>query len=199
MTEIQGKSILVRVSEGSSYWESTVTNTYRNHFLRPYENRSLLKLLFCSLLCFFFKALTISLSGLPKTKNAEVILKLKQMTLNRDLVAEVINMWVPFFMVLSVYIRQSTRHLCPFFNKLQCICCNLSASYFQAYSTEDQDRNVGAARKVSPDWSHKTMTCHSSNCFSIFWGQGNAPLVTSLPSSCYMTLPGNSGFEKIGF
>ena len=100
MTEIQGKSILVRVSEGSSYWESTVTNTYRNHFLRPYENRSLLKLLFCSLLCFFFKALTISLSGLPKTKNAEVILKLKQMTLNRDLVAEVINMWVPFFMVL---------------------------------------------------------------------------------------------------
>ncbi|XP_073250935.1 tudor domain-containing protein 7-like [Porites lutea] len=39
-----------------------------------------------------FQALTISLSGLPKTKNAEVILKLKQMTLNRDLVAEVINM-----------------------------------------------------------------------------------------------------------
>ena len=31
------------------------------------------------------------------------------------------------------------------------------------------------------------MTCHSFNCFSIVWGQGNAPLVTSLPSSCYMT------------
>ena len=90
----------VRVSEGSSYRESTLTNTYRNHFLRPYENRSILKVFFCSHLCFFFKALTISLSGLPKTKNAEVILKLKQMTLNRDLVAEVINMWVPFFMVL---------------------------------------------------------------------------------------------------
>ena len=26
---------------------------------------------------------------------------------------------------------------------------------------------VGAARKVSPDWSQETMTCHSSNCFSI--------------------------------
>ena len=23
----------------------------------------------------------------------------------------------------------------------------------------------GAARKVSPDWSQETMTCHSSNCF----------------------------------
>ena len=26
---------------------------------------------------------------------------------------------------------------------------------------------VEAARKVSPDWSQKTMTCHSFNCFSI--------------------------------
>ena len=46
---------------------------------------------------------------------------------------------------------------------------------------------VGAARKVSPNWSLETMICHSSHCFSIVWGQGNAPLVTSLPSSCYMT------------
>ena len=46
---------------------------------------------------------------------------------------------------------------------------------------------VGAARKVSPDWSQKTMTCHSINCFSIVWGQGKAPLVTPLPSSFYMT------------
>ena len=28
------------------------------------------------------------------------------------------------------------------------------------------------ARKVSPDWSQKTITCHSFNCFSIVWGQG---------------------------
>ena len=28
------------------------------------------------------------------------------------------------------------------------------------------------ARKVSPDWSPKTITCHSFNCFSIVWGQG---------------------------
>ena len=33
---------------------------------------------------------------------------------------------------------------------------------------------------VSPNWSQETMTCHSSNCFSIVWGQGNGPLVTSL-------------------
>ena len=33
---------------------------------------------------------------------------------------------------------------------------------------------VGAACKVkvSPDWSQKTITCHSFNCFSIVWGQG---------------------------
>ena len=98
------------------------------------------------------------------------------------------------------FISDKVPDICGlFFNKLQCICCNLSASYFQAYGTEDQDRSVGTAWKVSPDWSHKTVTCHSSNCFSIFGGQGNAPLVTSLPSSCYMTLPGNSGFEQIGF
>ena len=42
---------------------------------------------------------------------------------------------------------------------------------------------VGAARKVSPNWSLETMTCHSSHCFSIVWGLGNEPLVTSLPSS----------------
>ena len=46
---------------------------------------------------------------------------------------------------------------------------------------------VGAARKVSPDWLQKTMTCHSFNCFSIVWGQGWTPLVPSLLSSCYMT------------
>ena len=44
-----------------------------------------------------------------------------------------------------------------------------------------------AARKVAPDWSQKIMT-RNFNCFSIFWGQGLAPLVTSLPSNCYMTL-----------
>ena len=43
---------------------------------------------------------------------------------------------------------------------------------------------VEAACKVSPDWLQKTMTCHSFNCFSIVWGQGWAPLVTSFLSSC---------------
>ena len=46
--------------------------------------------------------------------------------------------------------------------------------------TMDDQRNqptisVGAARKVSPDWSQETMTCHSFNCFSIVWGHGLAP------------------------
>ena len=31
--------------------------------------------------------------------------------------------------------------------------------------------SVGSARKVSPNWSQETMTCHSFNCFSIVWGQ----------------------------
>ena len=35
---------------------------------------------------------------------------------------------------------------------------------------------VGAALAVSPNWSQETMTCHSSNCFSIV----NPPLATSL-------------------
>ena len=33
--------------------------------------------------------------------------------------------------------------------------------------------SIRAARKVSPNWSQETMTC-------IVWGQGNAPLVTSI-------------------
>ena len=36
--------------------------------------------------------------------------------------------------------------------------------------------SVGAARKVSANCrSQETMTCHSSNCFSIVLGQGNVP------------------------
>ena len=58
---------------------------------------------------------------------------------------------------------------------------------FCCLSWRQKMSSVGAARKVSPNWSQETMTCHSSNCFSIVWRQGNAPLVTSLPSSCYMT------------
>ena len=37
--------------------------------------------------------------------------------------------------------------------------------------------SVGAVRKLSPNWSHETMSCHCLNCFSVVWGQGNAPLV----------------------
>ena len=41
-------------------------------------------------------------------------------------------------------------------------------------STQSKEKgSVGAAGKVSPNWSQETMTCHSSNCFSIAWGQGN--------------------------
>ena len=48
--------------------------------------------------------------------------------------------------------------------------------------------SVEAAGKVTPNWSQETITCHSSHCFSIVWGQGNAPLVTSLPSNCNIVL-----------
>ena len=34
------------------------------------------------------------------------------------------------------------------------------------------ESSVGAARKVSPNRSQETMTCHSFNCFNIVWGQG---------------------------
>ena len=57
----------------------------------------------------------------------------------------------------------------------------------QAEKMNKQMGSIGAAHKVSPYWSQETMTCHSSNCFSTVWGQGNALLVTSLLSSCYMT------------
>ena len=46
--------------------------------------------------------------------------------------------------------------------------------------------SAAAACKVSRNWSQKTMTCHSFYCFSIVWGQGNAPLVTSLPNRGYI-------------
>ena len=48
--------------------------------------------------------------------------------------------------------------------------------------------SVGASRKVTSNGSQETMTCHSFNCFSIVWCQSYAPLVTSRPKSCYMTL-----------
>ena len=44
---------------------------------------------------------------------------------------------------------------------------------------------VGAAPKVSPNWSQGTMTCHSSNCFNIVWGQGNAPLAAVSVSTTF--------------
>ena len=44
-------------------------------------------------------------------------------------------------------------------------------------------RSVGAAWKVSPNWSQETMTCHVLVLF-----RGEAPLVTSLPSRCYMPI-----------
>ena len=37
-------------------------------------------------------------------------------------------------------------------------------------SVADPDSSVAADPKVSPNWSLKTVTCHSSHCFSIVWG-----------------------------
>ena len=61
-------------------------------------------------------------------------------------------------------------------------------NYWMRLSIIWKENSVGAARKVSPNWSQETMTCHSFNCFSIVWVQGNAPLVDSLPSSCYINM-----------
>ena len=46
--------------------------------------------------------------------------------------------------------------------------------WYSDTSTPKKISCVGAARKVkvSPDWSQKTMTCHSFNFVSIVWGQG---------------------------
>ena len=56
---------------------------------------------------------------------------------------------------------------------------------------------VGVAWKVSPNWSQETIACHSSNCFSIAWSQGNAPLATSLLHSCYMACWNSSFFRAL--
>ena len=48
--------------------------------------------------------------------------------------------------------------------------------------------SVGAAWRVSANWLQETVTCHSPNCFSIVWGQGSAPLVTS--QGCALVEPG---------
>ena len=42
----------------------------------------------------------------------------------------------------------------------------------QLYLKPEKGSCVGAARKVSPDCSQKTMTCHSFNCFSFCLGSG---------------------------
>ena len=54
---------------------------------------------------------------------------------------------------------------------------------------------IGSCVGVARNWSLETMKCHSSHFLSIVWGQGNAPLITSLPSSCYMT-PNQGSREK---
>ena len=56
----------------------------------------------------------------------------------------------------------------------------------QSWNISSFPSGVAAVRKVSPNWSQETMTCHSFYCFSIVWGQGNSPLVTSLPGSGYI-------------
>ena len=43
------------------------------------------------------------------------------------------------------------------------------------------------------DWSQETMTCNSSHCFSIVWGQGKAPLVTSLLVTPRFVRPTSTG------
>ena len=53
--------------------------------------------------------------------------------------------------------------------------------FYYCSGKENRSSCVGAARKVSPDWWQKTMTCHSFNFFSTVWGREEAPLVTSLP------------------
>ena len=47
--------------------------------------------------------------------------------------------------------------------------CSRESFVFKNFVTR-QSSCVGAARKVSPNWSLETMTCHSSHCFNIVWG-----------------------------
>lgn len=56
----------------------------------------------------FFQACTISLNGLPKTKNSEVVLKLKHMTLNKDLVAEVVKRLVE----IQRFYQKEVHYMC---------------------------------------------------------------------------------------
>ena len=53
--------------------------------------------------------------------------------------------------------------------KIEAALLDVSDAYirFQVEINAFQTSCVRAARKVSPDWSQKTMTCHSFNCFSI--------------------------------
>ena len=47
--------------------------------------------------------------------------------------------------------------------------------FYYCSGKENRSSCVGAARKVSPDWSQKTITCHSFNCFNTVWGREEAP------------------------
>ena len=44
-------------------------------------------------------------------------------------------------------------------------------SYLKCEKSWKNKGSVAAARKVFPNWSQDTMTCHSFNCFSIIWGR----------------------------
>ena len=67
--------------------------------------------------------------------------------------------------------------------KIEAALLDVSDAYirFQVEVNAFQTSCVRAARKVSPDWSQKTMTCHSFNCFSQFQTDQSSVQVSAFP------------------
>ena len=70
--------------------------------------------------------------------------------------------------ILSVFICYYTLYSLSVFSFAESLQLILEIS--PTYRSVSYLSSVAAARKVSPNWSLQTMTCHSSHCFSIVWG-----------------------------
>ena len=70
---------------------------------------------------------------------------------------------VPFVKCWQMFLELAPKRQYRISEKRKSLSCGASST---------RSSCVGAVRKVSLDWSQKTMTCHSFNCFSIVWGQG---------------------------
>ena len=133
---------------------------------------------------FFVKRVNVSANFSSYTKTAELTQTRPQgFSVSMPFSVVILHQWCHFFLWSTLAGHEELVRGFELIRNGEIFWMNNKVLVFGARS--QSTKHVAAARKVSPNWSQETITCHSSN--SIIWSQGNAPLMTSLPSSCYMT------------